>query len=300
MLMNEPSLNQPTVFGDYRRRIGRLSLVVLVVFMISGALSLGFGMEFQHLFATAWGLGLTFSYLAITAICLGLMDLHPIKRIVLFAILPTIIFGACALAGFWLAMLGGVGFGFDFGIAARTVFVIAFLCLSMAWLFWFYRIYRGWMLTQYPSGQQPTNSALTCQGIARVSWITETATLLICLGVGISLCFVSRVFGSGSGIFLLFPVGSLFALFWLLPKTYYSMRTRFPVSVWAGLTFGVPIVVSLLVGAARFCDPAGYFSRVRNSNNFSDGPENAGLSIGSIPTLAAKNQTSTSSAASAG
>jgi hypothetical protein len=197
----------------------------------------------------SFALGLTFSYLAVTAICLALMDLHPIKRIILFAIVPTLLFGSLTLAGVWIA---NQPFGLDFDETVRFCFDMAFVCMSVAWLFWFCRIHRGWQITRRAT-DHIQEMALTFGSKASTSKPTEIIWLLTCLALTalINQCL------AGEEAFIIFPVGGLIALFFLLPVTYFAMRTKHPIIAWVGLSLGVPMVASLIFITAQFS----FFSR---------------------------------------
>lgn len=62
------------------------------------------------------------------------MDLHPFKPIILFMIVPTLLFAAFAFAGFGIAILSQTLFRFDFDGAERLGFDMPFSCMSLAWM----------------------------------------------------------------------------------------------------------------------------------------------------------------------
>lgn len=228
-----------------RRKWGRLLLILLSCLMIVGSAGFGLGLGFQNstFFSLAWGL--TFSYLAVTAICLGLMDFHPFKRIILFVIVPTMLFAVFALAGLGIAVLNQNSLRFMFGSVQRLGIDIPFFCISVAWLFWFYRCYRGWLITRRPTSKNIKNG-ITFPSAPSVPLATEIFWLLFCLGLVALLCLFNQVFDRGNQEFLLFPVGGLIALLLLLPVTYLVMRTQHPIMVWSGLCIGVPILTFLV------------------------------------------------------
>lgn len=228
-----------------RRPLGRFLLILLSCLMIVGSAGFDLGRGFQNaiLFSCAWGL--TFSYLAVTAICLGLMDLHPFKRIILFVIVPTILFAAFAITGFGIATLSRNSFPFVFGSVERLGIYMPFFCISVAWLFWFYRCYRGWLITRRPANERIRNN-ITLPSAPSTPLSTEVLWLLICLGLVALVYLINQVWGLGTQEFLLFPIGGLIALLLLLPVTYFVMRTHHPIMVWIGLCIGVPILTSLI------------------------------------------------------
>lgn len=237
--------NQQSFFANHRRQLGWSLLTLLACLMVVGSAGFGLGFGFQSFTLFSCALGVTFSYLAVTAICLGLMDPHPFKRIILFVIVPTLLFAAFAFAGFWIVMLRQPFFGFDFGGAERWGFDMPFFCMSLAWLFWFYRCYRGWLITKRPtSGKVLTD--ITYPSTPSVSWVTEILWLFICLGLATLACFLNQALAQGNQVFMLFPVGGLIALLWLLPVTYFVMRTRYPIMAWIGLSIGVPVLTTLI------------------------------------------------------
>ena len=245
------TIQKPTFFGTHRHWLGWIVLVLLYALMIFGGATFGFAFFYQNFFLLSFALGITFSFLWVTAICLALADLHPIKRVFFFGVVSTIVFGTLTFAGFWTAKwIQFAGIQANLGGTERLGFDVAFVCMSFAWIFWFYRLYRGWLITRHPQNND-AESSLTFKSTSRTPWWLEVLFLLTCIGLATFFCLINHQIAFREGILLLFPAGGLVALVLLLPVTYFAMTTRCPAIFWAGFCFGLPVVLSLLFLTAR-------------------------------------------------
>ena len=147
----------------------------------------------------------------------------------------------------WI-QFGGIQAGL--GDAESLGFDVAFICMSFAWIFWFYRLYRGWLITRRPKNKDAATS-LTFKSNSRAPWWLEVLLMLACIGLTTYLCLLNHNLAARQGILLLFPAGGLVALVLLLPITYFAMTTRYPVIYWTGLSIGLPVVLSLLFVTAQ-------------------------------------------------
>lgn len=185
------------------------------------------------------------NFVVIPAICLAWFDLAPIKRILLFAIAPTVLFGCLANAGRWFEF---PTFG-PFGPSSRLTQIYDFhwiaplLTVALASGLWAIRIQRGWRITRLACEKtQPSFPAKMPELVALVSWIMVAA--------GLSYFWIIRNANNQFDLsnitipFVLLFAGGIIAL---LPMTYLIMKTRWPLVKGLSILAVFPAIVLAIV-----------------------------------------------------
>ncbi len=209
--------------------------ILAVVFILSSFLNPVFCFH-RMFFAYSVSGTLIFNWICVAAISLALIDIHPVKRVLLFLLLACTFFGILYCVGIETGRRM-VSSGPPLRQLGLFVFIAPLLCVSTGWAVWLLRVFRGWRITtELESGNRSQ---------ANRTWE------LVCMGFAVVLAVALAWAGGNQSVTpFAFAAGGFLTIVLIAPITFWLMRTRRPVLVWSILGIGIPTLI--LIGTILF------------------------------------------------